>query len=153
MALLEWSCSRFDEVMVTSHNSDRSDSDRLDQDQNLDQQTADQPVVHRHPTVEDCLTVHGDLSGHEIETLVDHWAKLDGRLRSFDPGTVLLDLYLKDRERPSQHLTLEATIDRWPVLIATSSDQDLAHALNVVRDEMIRLITDARDRHHPRHRR
>jgi hypothetical protein len=33
------------------------------------------------------------------------------------------------------------------VLIATSTDTDLTHALNVVRDEMIRLITDAKDLH------
>jgi len=107
-------------------------------------------VPPAHPTVASDLTVHGDFSGHEMETLVDHWAKLDARLRSFEPGTVRLDLYLKDRDRPSQHLTLEATIDHWPALIATSSDANLDHALNVVRDEMIRLISDARDRHQPR---
>ncbi len=106
----------------------------------------------RHATVKECLTVHGDLHPDEIDTLIDHWAKLDARLRSFDSGAVLLDLYVKDRDKPSQHLTLEATIDRWPVLIASSSDPDLDHALNVVRDEMIRLITDAKDRHSPRRR-
>ncbi len=103
-----------------------------------------------HATVAECLTVHGHLSRSEIEVFIDHWAKLDARLRSFDRGAVHLDLYLKDRDRPSQHLTLEATIDHWPVLVATSSDQNLDHALNVVRDEMIRLITDARDRSRPR---
>lgn len=105
-----------------------------------------------HATVEESLTVHGQLSGPEIDTMIDHWAKLDARLRSFEPGAVHLDLYIKDRDRPSQHLTLEATIDRWPVLIATASDPNLDHALNVVRDEMIRLITDARDRQRPQRR-
>lgn len=96
--------------------------------------------------------MHGDLYPDEIESLVDHWAKLDARLRSFDDGAVVLDLYVKDRDKPSQHLTLEATIDRWPVLIASASEADLSHGLNVVRDEMIRLITDAKDRHSPRPR-
>lgn len=106
-----------------------------------------------HATVADCLNVHGDLHSREIETLIDHWAPLDTRLRSFDPDAITLDLYLKDRGKPSQHLTLEATVKRWPVLVATSSDGQLDHALNVVRDEMIRLISDAKDRHSPRHRR
>ncbi len=94
--------------------------------------------------------MHGELTAHEYASLLDHWAKLDVRLRSFGPGAVRLDLYVKDRDTPSQHLTLEATVARWPVLIATSDDADLSHALNVVRDEMIRLITDAKDRHSPR---
>lgn len=126
--------------MVTSQDHDHSSE-------------ADITPPSAHATVAESLTVHGEFYGGEIDTLIDHWAKLDARLRSFDPGTVRLDLYLKDRDRPSQHLTFEATIDHWPVLIATSSDQDLDHGLNVVRDEMIRLITDARDRHSPRRRR
>ena len=110
-------------------------------------------MTRAHSTVADCLTVHGELDSSEIETLIDHWTNLDHRLRSFDSGAVQLDLYLKDRGKPSQHLTLEATVRRWPVMVATSSDDDLGHALNVVRDEMIRLITDAKSRHHPRGRR
>lgn len=110
------------------------------------------PDPARRATVQESLTVHGDLYPDEIASLVDHWAKLDARLRSFEHGALLLDLYVKDRDKPSQHLTLEATVERWPVLIASSSDADLAHALNVVRDEMIRLITDAKDRHSPRPR-
>lgn len=110
-------------------------------------------MTESHATVAESLHIHGELHRHEREELLDHWTKLDHRLRSFDKGTVHLDLYIKDRDTPGQHLTLEATIERWPVLIATTTDESLGHALNVVRDEMIRLITDARDRHHPRHRR
>lgn len=117
-----------------------------------DDQRSD-PTPEPRATVEESLTVHGDLRLHEIEALIDHWAKLDARLRSFRPGAIRLDLYVKDRDTPSQHLTLEATVERWPVLIATSSDADLTHALNVVRDEMIRLITDAKDLHSARRRR
>jgi hypothetical protein len=112
----------------------------------------DDGVPEPYATVAESLTVHGDLSGTEVEALIGHWSKLDARLRSFEPGAVRLDLHLKDRDRPGQHLTLEATIDHWPVLVATSSDARLDHALNVVRDEMIRLISDARDRQRPRRR-
>ncbi len=107
-----------------------------------------QPVA----SVAACLTVHGTLHESESSALIHHWAKLDHRLRSFDDGTVKLDLYIKDRDTSSQHLTLEATIDRWPKLVATADGGQLEHSLNEVRDEMIRLITDERSRRHPRHR-
>lgn len=106
-----------------------------------------------YATVAGSLNVHGDLDGSEIEALMRHWRPLDARLRSFDAGTVHLDLFVKDRDRPGQHLTLEANIERLPPLVATADGPPLEHALNVVRDEMIRLITDARDRFHPRHHR
>lgn len=135
MALVDLAPARFDERMANPRNGNDESSGGT-----------------RHATVGECLTIHGDLYPDEIDTLIDHWAKLDARLRSFDTGAVRLDLYVKDRDKPSQHLTLEATIDRWPVLIASSDDADLDHALNMVRDEMIRLITDAKDRHSPRRR-
>lgn len=100
-----------------------------------------------------CLTVHGTLDESELNSLIHHWAKLDHRLRSFDDGSVKLDLYIKDRDARGQHLTLEATIDHYQPLVATADGGRLEYALNEVRDEMIRLITDARDRHHPRRRR
>ena len=100
-----------------------------------------------------CLTVHGTLFESEWTDLIHHWAKLDHRLRSFDDGTVKLDLYVKDRDTSGQHLTLEATIDHYPPLVATADGGRLEHALNEVRDEMIRLITDAHDRHRSRRRR
>ena len=140
MALVGPFSTGFDGHMATPR-TDEHDDQRSD------------PLPEEHATVEESLTVHGDLRLQEIETLIGHWAKLDARLRSFRPGTVRLDLYLKDRDTPSQHLTLEAAVERWPVLIATSSDTDLMHALNVVRDEMIRLITDAKDLHSARRRR
>lgn len=101
-------------------------------------------------TVEACLQVHGGLTSGEINELFDHWHPLDVRLRSFRPDDVRLDLHVKDRDTKSQHLTLEATVAGLPALVATSSDTDLSHALNVVRDEMMRLITDAKETHSPR---
>ena len=110
-------------------------------------------MTDTHATVAESLQVHGDLSGSELETLIEHWSKLDTRLLSFDHGTVRLDLYIKERGTPSQHLTLEAHIERYPKLIATTGAGDFEHELNVVRDEMVRLIGDARDQRRPRRHR
>lgn len=97
-----------------------------------------------------CLQVHGALTVDEIETLAEHWHALDARIRRFGHDDVRLDLYVKDRGTKSQHLTLDAKITGLPNLVATTSESDLDHALNVVRDEMIRLIGDAKDTHRPR---
>ncbi len=43
--------------------------------------------------------MHGILDESESSALIHNWAKLDHRLRSFDDGTVKLDLYIKDRDR------------------------------------------------------
>lgn len=105
-----------------------------------------------YATVADSLRLHGEFEQSDFDGLIDHWGRLDSRLRSFGAGTVHLDLYLKDRDRPGQHLILEAKIERLPPLVATTSDSNLGHGLNVVRDEMVRLITDALDQHNPRRR-
>ena len=106
-----------------------------------------------HATVAESLQVHGDLSNSELDALIDHWSKLDTRLKSFDAGTVRLDLYIKERGTPSQHLTLEAHIERFAPLVATAGAGQFDHELNVVRDEMVRLIGDARGQHRTRRRR
>ena len=108
-------------------------------------------MTNQHPaTVADSLTVHGDLNQADIDKLVDHWAKLDSRLRSFDAGTVSMELFVKDRDSKSQHVTLDLKIDRHDPLVATSSNTDLDRALNEVRDEMIRQLTDMKTKSEPR---
>ena len=98
-------------------------------------------------TLAECLRVHGAVTSDEIEDLSEHWSSLETRLRSFEPTQVSMNLYVKDRDTPSQHLTLETNVAGWPPLAATTSEADFGHALNVVRDEMIRLISDAKDIH------
>jgi len=108
-------------------------------------------MTSQHPaTVANSLTTHGDFRQGEVEQIIDHWAKLDARLRSFDEGTVSLQLYLKDRDSKSQHLTLDAKIDGHNPMVATSSSSDLDRALNEVRDEMIRQLTDMKTKSEPR---
>ncbi len=108
-------------------------------------------MTNQHPaTVADSLSLHGDIHDGEFDLIVDHWAKLDARLRSFDAGTVSLQLFVKERDTRSQHVTLDVKIDGHDPLVATSSSTDFVHALNEVRDEMIRQITDMKTRSEPR---
>jgi ribosome-associated translation inhibitor RaiA len=108
-------------------------------------------MTNQHPaTVADSLTVHGDLHQADIDKLVDHWAKLDARLRSFDAGTVAMQLFVKERDTKSQHVTLDVKVNGHAPLIATSSSTDLDHALNEVRDEMIRQIEHMKTKSEPR---
>jgi ribosome-associated translation inhibitor RaiA len=108
-------------------------------------------MTNQHPaTVADSLSLHGDIHDGEFDEIVDHWAKLDARLRSFDAGTVSLQLFVKERDTRSQHVTLEVKIDGHNPLVATSSSTDFVHALNEVRDEMIRQITDMKTKKEPR---
>ena len=108
-------------------------------------------MTSQHPaTVADSLTVHGDVNDHDVEKLIDHWSKLDSRLRSFDAGTVDMQLFVKDRDTKSQHVTLDVKIDGYNPLVASSSSADLDHAFNQVRDEMIRQLTDAKGKREPR---
>jgi ribosome-associated translation inhibitor RaiA len=108
-------------------------------------------MTNQHPaTVADSLTVHGDLHQADIDKLVDHWSKLDSRLRSFDAGTVAMQLFLKDRDTKSQRVTLDLKVDGHEPLVATSSNADLDRAFNEVRDEMIRQLTDMKTKSEPR---
>ena len=87
-------------------------------------------MTNQHPaTVADSLSVHGDINDGEFDTIVDRWSKLDSRLRSFDAGTVLIQLFVKERDTKSQHVTLDVKIDGHSPLVATSSSADLDHAL------------------------
>ena len=105
-------------------------------------------------TVDACLLpLGGGLGPDDRPRIVDHWSRLDQRLKSFRADQVELILNVKERDQPSQHTTLEARIARRPTLVATSNHTDLDQALNEVRDDMIRQLTDAKNRTEPRHNR
>ena len=105
------------------------------------------------PIVADALRVHGHLATHEVIDLVGHWAKLDQRLQSFRDRSIGLDLHVNERDTPSQHITLELQISGFKPFVAKSSATSLGHGLNEVRDEMIRQLTDAKNRTEPRNNR
>ena len=98
----------------------------------------------------DSLSMHGEMDDGDFDMIVDHWSKLDARLRSFDSGTVSMQLFVKERNTKSQHITLDVKIDGHNPLVATSSNTDFEQSLNEVRDEMIRQITDMKTKSEPR---
>lgn len=105
-------------------------------------------------TVESCLQpLGGGLGPGDRARIVKLWSRLDHRLRSFREEDVALTLTVKERDQPSQHTTLEARIARRPRLVATSTHTDLESALIEVRDDMIRQLTDAKNRTEPRQNR
>ena len=108
-----------------------------------------------HPSiVTEALRVHGTLYPREMDELLKHWAKLDQRLQSFRNRSIDLDLHVNERDTPSQHVTLGVKIGGWNKdFVARSHPDDLGHALNEVRDEMIRQLSDAKNRSEPRHNR
>ena len=105
------------------------------------------------PIVADRLRVHGHLHQHELDVLIDRWAKLDQRLQSFRDRSIDIDLHVNERDTKSQHVTLDLQIGGFPPFVATSSSPDLDHACTEVRDEVIRQLTDAKNRTEPRNNR
>jgi ribosome-associated translation inhibitor RaiA len=108
---------------------------------------ADNPDV---ATVDQSLRLGGGVENSERETIVHRWSKLDHRLRSFPADAVELQLTVKERDTPSQRTTLEAWIAGQPRLVATSNEESFERALNEVRDDLIRQLTDAKNRSEPR---
>jgi ribosome-associated translation inhibitor RaiA len=104
-------------------------------------------------TVDSSLRLGGGFRADERGRILDHLGNLDHRLRSFRSDAVDLELAVKERDTPSQRTTLAADISGWPRLVATSTETSLTKALNEVRDDLIRQITDAKNRTEPRQNR
>jgi ribosome-associated translation inhibitor RaiA len=105
-------------------------------------------------TVEQCLQALGGGTGPDDRAhIVSLFARLDRRLQSFKADEVELELSVKERDEPSQRTTLEAKIARRPVLVATSTETVFDQALVEVRDDLIRQLTDAKNRTEPRQNR
>lgn len=101
-------------------------------------------------TVEESLRLGSGFGQHERAQIVAGWASLDSRLRSFRAGSVDMELSVKERGEASQRMVLEAWIAGQARVVATSSEPDLGQALNEVRDDLIRQLTDAKNRTEPR---
>lgn len=101
------------------------------------------------PTVADNLRLEYGVKQDEFDHVVDVLSRLDERLRSFRAEAVQLRLSVKERDEPSQRTTLEASIAGRPTIVATSNQEDLDAALAEVRDDLIRQITDAKNRTEP----
>lgn len=103
--------------------------------------------------VADRLRVHGQLHQHELDVLLSRWTKLDQRLQSFRDRVIDIDLHVNERDTKSQHVTLDLQIGGFAPFIAQSASTDLEHACTEVRDEVIRQLTDAKNRTEPRNNR
>lgn len=101
------------------------------------------------PTVAGSLRLEYGVKPDEFDHVVDMLDRLDERLRSFRAEAVELRLSVKERDEPSQRTTLEAIIAGRPLIVATSDREDLDAALVEVRDDLIRQITDAKNRTEP----
>ena len=104
-------------------------------------------------TVDGSLRLGGGFTPSDRAAVVAHLGSLDKRLRSFRPDAVELLLAIKERDTPSQRTTLEARIAGSPPLVATSTHTGYDDALIEVRDDLIRQITDLKNKREPRHNR
>ena len=107
------------------------------------------------PTVFETLQLANGIAADEFDRVAAALGRLDERLRSFEEGTVELQLSVKEHGTPSQRTTLEAWIAGRPRLrlVATSNQPDFDAALAEVRDDLVRQITDAKNRTEPRNNR
>ncbi len=105
------------------------------------------------PVVADILRLSHGIAPAERDHVVAALSRLDDRLRSFSEDGVELILSMKERDTPSQRTTLEASIVGQQRIVATSVRTDFDAALAEVRDDMVRQITDAKNRTEPRHNR
>jgi hypothetical protein len=103
--------------------------------------------------VEQALRVHGHLEPHEYQGILRHWTSLDHRLQSFAGDAIDLQLFVNDRDTPSQHITLEVRIPGHRTLVASSARPAIGPALHDIRDSMVRQLTDLKTREQPRHSR
>ncbi len=86
----------------------------------------------------------------EFDRVVELLGRLDERLRSFREDAVKLLVGVKERDSVSQRTVIEAHVAGRPTMVATSELPDLDAALVEVRNDLIRQITDAKNRTEPR---
>jgi len=112
-------------------------------------------VPHEPDLIAERLHLATGFLESERDWIVRRLAALGPRLRSFRQIQVDLEISLKDRDGADQRVTLECRIRRTPSmhLVSTSSAQELAVALNEVRNSLIRQIDDAKTRTEPHNNR
>ncbi len=109
---------------------------------------------HENPaTVESSLKLGSGFGADEREDIVAGWDRLTSRLASFPDGTVELELSVKERATPSQRTVLAGWISEHGQVVASSQDTDLSSALIEVRDDLIRQLSDTKNRTEPSNRR
>lgn len=103
--------------------------------------------------VERALRVHGHLEPHEYQGIVKHWTNLDHKLAAFDTEAIDIQLFVNERDTPSQHVTLEIRLPGHHTLVAKAATTDMGAALHDVREAMVRQLGELKRRTEPRHSR
>ena len=80
---------------------------------------------------------------HERDKIVELFRRLDRRLERFAADDVEMELSVKERDTPSQSVTLECWIAKKDRLVATSTEDDIRLALTEVRDDLWRQVDKA----------
>lgn len=101
------------------------------------------------PTVADLLLLAHGVEASERDHVVALLGRLDERMKSFSEGTAEMQLSVKERDTASQRTTLEFWVAGQPRIVATSNRTDFDAALAEVRDDLVRQITDAKNRTEP----
>jgi ribosome-associated translation inhibitor RaiA len=104
-------------------------------------------------TVEECLRVGAGFSQGDRAWITEQFARLDARLAAYAADKTQLEVSVKDRAAKGQKVTLECWVSGRPKVVTTSAEEDLHAALNDVRDDLGRRLSDAKTRQEPRHNR
>lgn len=91
----------------------------------------------------DQLRLGAGFTEGDRERVVARLDKLNRRLKKFSADGTELELSVKERGTSQQKVTLEAWLPKFPKIVATSAEQDLADALADVREDLWRQIDDA----------
>jgi ribosome-associated translation inhibitor RaiA len=94
--------------------------------------------------LDDRLRLGAGFGAHDRPHVLELLSSLPRHLARWDPDQVDLELSVKDRGGPEQKVTLEALLPGLAVVVATSADRDLDHALIAARKELIRQIEDTK---------
>lgn len=109
------------------------------------------PAVQDRATLDRCVRLGHGFADQERSWVLRRLAGLEPRLRPFAEQDISLLISVKERETPSQRITLEAVVGHLPVMVATSRHAVLGHALAEVRDDLARQLRDAKTRREPVH--
>jgi hypothetical protein len=104
-------------------------------------------------TVDESLKSTTGVPSTEFDAVLEQLQPLNARLRSYSASAVELHLFVKDLDTQQQKITLEALIVGQPALVATSHKMGLQQGVQEVRDDLIRLMTDALNKQEPRNNR
>ena len=92
--------------------------------------------------VEEALRLGAGFHEHDRHWVLERLAPLGKHLARWGPDQVAVEVAVKHRDGDEQQVTLEASLPRYPLLVARAPDRDLDRALVEARKELIRQIDE-----------